>query len=148
MQGLEDGDEETYERVAEVVDTVLGGMRNALGRLPAEFDEFVKETRFMRDGDTDDLVERLKEPTTPSTRRTRGSSNSPGFEKNLVFLRSDDTSLYTTRDLAHHEWKFDNYDRAVTVLGEDHKLQSGQLRAALDILGNDVDKLGTSSTRG
>jgi len=60
LQGLEDGDEETYERVAEVVDTVLGGMQNTLGRLPAEFDEFVKETKFMRNGDTDDLVDRLK----------------------------------------------------------------------------------------
>jgi arginyl-tRNA synthetase len=67
----------------------------------------------------------------------------PDFEKTLVFLRSDGTSLYTTRDLAHHEWKFDNYDRAVTVLGEDHKLQAGQLRSALDLLGNDVDRLET-----
>src|SRR6056297_2895814 len=46
LQGLEDGDDDTYERVAEVVDTVLGGMQTTLGRLPAEFDEFVKETRF------------------------------------------------------------------------------------------------------
>jgi len=65
-----------------------------------------------------------------------------GIDKNLVFLRSDDTSLYTTRDLAHHEWKFDNYDRAVTVLGEDHKLQADQLDATLELLGNDIDRLG------
>ena len=141
LQGLEDGDEEAYERVAEVVDTVLGGMQSTLGRLPAEFDEFVKETRFMRNGDTDDLVERLKELDCAVYEEDAWQLDLPDFEKNLVFLRSDGTSLYTTRDLAHHEWKFDTYDRAVTVLGEDHKLQADQLDAALGLLGNDTDQL-------
>ncbi|WP_254272420.1 arginine--tRNA ligase [Haloarcula marina] len=141
LQGLEDGDEATYDRVAEVVDTVLGGMQATLERLPAVFDEFVKETRFMRDGSTDDLVDRLKELDCAVYEEDAWQLDLPDFEKNLVFLRSDDTSLYTTRDLAHHEWKFDNYDRAVTVLGEDHKLQADQLDAALDLLGNDTDQL-------
>ncbi|WP_411965212.1 arginine--tRNA ligase [Haloferax sp. YSMS24] len=143
LQGIEEGDEETYARVEEVVDQVLGGMRECLERLPAEFDEFVKETRFMFDGSTRDVADRLKETEYAVYEEDAWQLELEdyGFEKNLVFLRSDDTSLYTTRDLAHHEWKFDNFDRAVTVLGEDHKLQAGQLRAALDILGNDVDKL-------
>ena len=141
LQGLEDGDEETYERVGEVVDTVLGGMSATLERLPATFDEFVKETRFMRDGSTDGLVTRLKELDEAVYEEDAWQLDLPDFEKNLVFLRSDDTSLYTTRDLAHHEWKFENYDRAVTVLGEDHKLQADQLDAALGLLGNDTDQL-------
>ncbi|MBX0287736.1 arginine--tRNA ligase [Haloarcula salinisoli] len=141
LQGLEDGDEDTYERVAEVVDTVLGGMQTTLERLPAEFDEFVKETRFMHNGDTDALVDRLQELDCAVYDEDAWQLDLPEFEKNLVFLRSDGTSLYTTRDLAHHEWKFDNYDRAVTVLGEDHHLQADQLAAALDLLGNDTDQL-------
>ncbi|GGK68174.1 arginine--tRNA ligase [Haloarcula sebkhae] len=141
LQGLEEGNEETYERVAEVVDTVLGGMQNTLGRLPAEFDEFVKETQFMRNGDTDELVDRLKALDCAVYEEDAWQLDLPDFEKNLVFLRSDGTSLYTTRDLAHHEWKFDTYDRAVTVLGEDHKLQADQLSAALELLENDTDQL-------
>ncbi|MHC3379790.1 arginine--tRNA ligase [Haloarcula sp. H-GB5] len=141
LQGLEDGNEETYDRVSEVVDTVLGGMQNTLGRLPAEFDEFVKETQFMRNGDTDDLVDRLKALDCAVYEEDAWQLDLPDFEKNLVFLRSDGTSLYTTRDLAHHEWKFDTYDRAVTVLGEDHKLQADQLSAALELLDNDTDQL-------
>jgi len=141
LQGLEDGDDDTYERVAEVVDTVLGGMQTTLSRLPAEFDEFVKETRFMRNGDTDALVDRLTELDCAVYDEDAWQLDLPDFEKNLVFLRSDGTSLYTTRDLAHHEWKFDNYDRAVTVLGEDHHLQADQLAAALELLDNDTDQL-------
>lgn len=144
LQGLEVGDEATYERVGEVVDAVLGGMKECLARLPAEFDEFVKETRFMRDGSTDDIAARLKETDQAVYEEDAWQLELDewGIEKNLVFLRSDDTSLYTTRDLAHHEWKFDNYDRAVTVLGEDHKLQADQLDATLELLGNDTDRLG------
>jgi arginyl-tRNA synthetase len=143
MQGLEAGDEAVYDRVAQVVDNVLSGMRESLSRLPAEFDEFVKETRFVRNGDADDVVERLKESDHAVYEEDAWQLDLSafGFEKHLVFLRSDGTTLYTTRDLAHHEWKFDNYDRAVTVLGEDHKLQAEQLRAALEILGNDTDQL-------
>ena len=143
MQGLEAGDEETYERVAVVVDQVLGGMRQSLERLPAEFDEFVKETTFIRNGDADGVVDRLQdtEHAVYEEDAWQLDLSAFGFEKNLVFLRSDGTTLYTTRDLAHHEWKFEEYDEAVTVLGEDHKLQAEQLNAALEILGNDTDQL-------
>ncbi|MCU4927065.1 arginine--tRNA ligase [Halobacteria archaeon AArc-dxtr1] len=143
MQGLEAGDEAAYERVGEVVDQVLSGMKDCLARLPAEFDEFVKETQFMRNGDTDDLVARLKalDEAVYEEDAWQLDLEEAGIDKNLVFLRSDGTSLYATRDLAHHEWKFDNFDRAVTVLGEDHKLQARQVRTALELLGNDTDPL-------
>ena len=143
MHGLEEGDQEAYDRVAAVVDPVLEGMRQTLGRLPAEFDEFVRETRFMRDGSTDALADRLRdtEHAVYEDDAWQLDLSEYGIEKNLVFLRSDGTSLYTTRDIAHHEWKFETYDRAVTVLGEDHKLQAAQLRATLEILGHDVDAL-------
>ena len=141
LQGLEAGDEATYERVTEVVDTVLDGMKACLGRLPAEFDEFVKETQFMRNGSTDDVVARLKELDGAVYEEDAWQLEFEDIDKNLVFLRADDTSLYTTRDLAHHEWKLDNYDRAVTVLGEDHKLQARQLRSTLELLDHDTDGL-------
>jgi arginyl-tRNA synthetase len=143
MQGLEEGEEETYERVSAVVDTVLEGMVDTLDRLPAPFDEFVKETRFMRDGSTDDVVDRLKDTEYAVYEDDAWQLELPDIDKNLVFLRADDTSLYTTRDIAHHEWKFDNFDEAVTVLGEDHELQARQLRSTLEILGNDTDRLQT-----
>jgi len=143
LQGLEDGDEGTYERVGRVVDAVLGGMCETLGRLPAEFDEFVKETRFMRDGSTDDVVARLKASAWATEEEGAWQLDIPDIEKKLVFLRGDGTSLYTTRDIAHHEWKLENFDEAVTVLGEDHKLQAEQVRRVMELLGHDSDRLST-----
>jgi len=143
IEGLDRGDEATYERVEEVVDGVLGGMRETLGRLPAEFDEFVKETEFLLDGSTHEVVDRLKE--SEHADREEGAWQLDledwGIEQSFVFLRSDDTTLYTTRDLAHHEWKFEAFDRAVTVLGEDQELHANKLNAALDVLGNDTSRL-------
>ena len=141
MQGLEEGDEGTYDRVGEVVDTVLSGMQRSLNRLPAEFNEFVKETRFIRDGSTDDVIARLKDTEYAVKEDGAWQLELPDIDKNLVFVRGDGTSLYTTRDIAHHEWKFEHFDEAVTVLGEDHELQARQLRSTLDILGNDTDRL-------
>jgi len=141
MQGLEAGDEQTYERVREVVDTVLEGMRESLARLPADFDRFVKETEFIRDGSTQAMVERLKALDAAVYDEDAWQLDLPDIDKNFVFLRSDGTSLYSTRDLAHHEWKFDHFDRAVTVLGEDHGLQVRQIESVLDLLGHDTDRL-------
>ncbi len=143
MQGLEAGDEATVERVHAVVDGVLTGMCETLDRLPARFDEFVNETRFIVDGSNDDVTARLKESA--YAERDDGAwvldLSEWGIDKEFVFLRSDGTSLYTTRDLAHHEWKLASFDRAVTVLGEDQTLHARQLHAALEILGNDTDRL-------
>jgi len=143
MRGIERGDADALERVSEVVDQVLAGMRECLERLPAAFDEFVKETSFILDGSTSDVVERLQ--SAKEADKVDGAwqldLSTYGIDKEFIFVRSDGTTLYTTRDVAHHEWKFEHFDRAITVLGEAQELHARQLRTALDILGNDVDRL-------
>jgi arginyl-tRNA synthetase len=143
IDGLDRGDMAVYERVERVVDSVLEGMQQSLSRLPVAFDQFVKETRFIRNGTAESVIERLQ--SAPESIYEDGAwqldLSGHDIDKRLVFVRSDGTSLYTTRDLAYHEWKLQNFDRAVTVLGEDHKLQAEQLDAALSILDVDTDSL-------
>ncbi len=143
MQGLEGGDETAYERVSAVVDQVLSGMQECLARLPAEFDEFVKETTFMRDGSVEDVIDELEDRPEAFVDDGALALDLSEFdiEKEFIFVRSDGTSLYATRDIAHHRWKLDTFDRAVMVLGEDHHLQAEQVTAVLDLLGEDVDRL-------
>jgi arginyl-tRNA synthetase len=124
---------------------MLDGMRTTLDRLPATFDRFVRETEFMADGSTDAMVDRLQalDAAERDDDAWQLDLSAHGIDKPLVFLRGDGTSLYTTRDLAHHAWKLANYDRAVTVLGEDHELQARQVQATLDLLGHDADRVDT-----
>jgi arginyl-tRNA synthetase len=143
MQGLEAGDQATYERVHAVIDPVLTGMAESLERLGVHFDAFIEETRFIRDGSADAIIGALQE--LPASDREDGAwvldLSEVGIDKELVFVRGDGTSLYTTRDLAYHRWKLEEFDEAVTVLGEDHKLQAEQLRATLRLLGVDTTGL-------
>jgi arginyl-tRNA synthetase len=53
----------------------------------------------------------------------------------LTLVRSDGTTLYTTRDIAYHLKKFRWADRAVNIIGVDQKLAQLQLKVALLALG-------------
>ena len=58
-----------------------------------------------------------------------------GRETKWFLTKKDGTSLYPTRDIAYHLDKFHRCDVAVTVLGENHRLEFEQLRTALRLLG-------------
>ncbi|MDY6780931.1 MAG: arginine--tRNA ligase [Halobacteria archaeon] len=139
LQALEQCDEDALDRVGEAVDTCLEGQLESLERLGAEYDSFVRESSFVVDGDVDEVAESLKddERCYKEGDAYKLDLTDFGVDKELVFLRSDGTSLYTTRDIAYHIDKFERCDTAVNVLGEDHKLQTRQLGAALEVLGEE-----------
>ena len=64
---------------------------------------------------------------------TRGLKGKTEF----YFRRGDGSSLYATRDIAYHIWKFSQCDNLINILGEDHKLQSKQVSLTLNELGYD-----------
>ncbi|MFP4188582.1 MAG: arginine--tRNA ligase [Halobacteriales archaeon] len=141
LQALEDGEESALEHVGEAVDRCLDGQLESLERLGASYDDFVRESRFVLDGTVDRVASRLRADARSYEEDDAHALDLTdwGIDKELVFLRGDGTSLYTTRDIAYHIDKFERSDRAVDVLGEDHKLQAQQLAAALDVLGYDRD---------
>mgnify|MGYP000173802118 FL=1 len=54
----------------------------------------------------------------------------------LTLIRSDGTTLYTTRDIAYTIWKFERgVDRVINVIGMDQKVAQLQLKLALIALG-------------
>ncbi|MFP3312366.1 MAG: arginine--tRNA ligase [Acidilobus sp.] len=61
----------------------------------------------------------------------------------LILLRSDGTTLYTTRDLAYSVYKFSQTqaDRVINVIGADQRLPQLQLRVALLGLGHRKEAL-------
>ena len=137
MEKVEAGDEKTIERFDRAVSLAVAGIKETLLRLNVVHDKFVPESRFLKSGAVQEIVERIK--ATGRTKTDKGALvvdlSDYGFEKTLVIQRSNGTSLYTTRDLAYHEWKAGEADRIIDVFGADHKLISGQLRATLNAIG-------------
>jgi len=52
-----------------------------------------------------------------------------------IYQRSNGTSVYSARDVAYHFWKLKLADRAITVLGEDHKIEFLEVKTLLKLLG-------------
>ncbi len=140
LQRFEEGDEEVISTVREAVEVMLGGLRQTLDRINVSLDRYTWESQFIADGSAKEVVERLKR--SPYCGEEGGAHylelkdfGIHGKNTRFTFTRRDGTTLYTTRDLAYHLDKFRRADRAVDVLGEDQKLGSQQLIAALEILG-------------
>jgi arginyl-tRNA synthetase len=131
--------------VRKACDDVLAGMRQSLGRLNVKIDQFVYESRVVEDRSLQDVISGLEKSSLAReengakyldlSRLIEGGDDTD-YKRRFVFTRSDGSALYTTRDLAYHKWKLDNWDHAVNVLGEDHKYQSQMLSLALEELGS------------
>ena len=138
---FEKGDEETATAFREAAGVVLGGMRESLARMNVQMDRYSWESEYVFNGAVEKVVERLKgsalahRDETGSWYLDLSTHGIAGRNQKWTFLRKDGTTLYTTRDLAYHQDKFARADRAVNVLGEDHKLTMQQLDIALGELG-------------
>ncbi|KCZ71846.1 arginyl-tRNA synthetase [Candidatus Methanoperedens nitroreducens] len=137
MKKYENGDPETVQRFKDAIDTAMHGIEESLRRMNISHDEFIWESRFVRTGDVSRVMERIKKLNCAMIKdgALMVDLKDMDIQKPLVVQRSDGTSLYTTRDLAYHEWKAAMCDRMIDILGADHKLISSQLKAVLRLLG-------------
>lgn len=135
------GDGATLEVFQAAYQPVLDGMLETLARLGIEFDEFTKESKFVVDGSVANIMERFEELDIHGVADNgamyldlgqRGLSGKTEF----FYRRADGTSLYATRDIAYHIWKWQQSSKLINVLGEDHKLQSKQVGLTLNELGH------------
>lgn len=141
LHRFENGDRKTADEFREAVTLILTGMRESLARLNVHMDRYSWESEYVFNGAVQDVVAKLKE--VPLAREDESGSwyvdletyGIAGRNSKWTFLRKDGTSLYTTRDLAYHQDKFQRAQVVVNVLGEDHKLTMQQLDIALDLLG-------------
>ncbi len=139
-------EESRAERIAEafqvVVEECLKGHIETLERLRVAHDRFVYESEFVEDAV--EIVEKLVDMGA-AEKRDDGAVildlEDYGIDKELVLTRSDGTTLYTTRDIAYHLWKLKRAAFVIDVLGADHKLAVQQLKAVLDILDADPDRV-------
>ena len=136
MEDIEKGDSEVLKEVKEAAKRMLEGMKISLKRLGAEADTYYHESDLIANGSVEKVISDLK--NSDLCKEENGayyldleSENIAGRNQKFFFTRKNGLSLYTTRDIAYHLHKFKTYDKALNVLGEDHRLQSKLLGIAL-----------------
>lgn len=130
VKKCEEGNERALSLVRNSYEKVLEGIVESLERINVHIDSFIRESRFILDGSVNKIIENLSQYC---KREGKAIYLKSGNEK-FFLTRSDGTSLYPTRDIAYHLWKGSQADRLVNILGEDHRLESRQVKVALKLL--------------
>jgi arginyl-tRNA synthetase len=136
MVKAESGDKRFLKESKDKLEVFLGDVLNDLERLSIKFDFFVWESEFILNGSVGEIIARL----TPLLKDDNGAKYLESKQGKMYLLRSNGTSVYFTRDIAHHLKKSSEFDNSIAVLGEDHKSYFKKMEFAMDLLG--VDNVG------
>jgi arginyl-tRNA synthetase (EC 6.1.1.19) len=145
-------DKEIVSTVRKLVDMALKGFQESLDKLGVKFDGFDYESDLLWRGEVKKAIEEMTSSPYRITykdtlalevnvqdERVREALKIPkGLElPPLVIMRSDGTSLYTTRDVAYTLYKFSRgAEVVINVIAEQQSVPQMQLRAALYLLGH------------
>jgi arginyl-tRNA synthetase len=153
IRKYEAGEEGAKQLLREVCQLCLEGFRETLRSVEISIDFWDWESDFIWSGDVNRALEKLKK--TPYVFEENGVlefdaekvahdldlKNALGISDDheltpLTLVRADGTTLYTTRDIAYHLWKFQRAERVVNVIGMEQTLPQLQLKLALSALGH------------
>ena len=146
VHASEHGDQDVLDDFQAAYQPVLDGMLTTLARLGINFDTFTKESMFVTNGDVSRLMEQFRGFDIHGTADNGAEFLDLGArglkgKTEFFFRRGDGSSLYATRDIAYHMWKWQQCDDLINVLGEDHKLQAKQVGMTLTELGQKVPEV-------
>ena len=153
IRRYETGEDEAKQLLREVCMLCLKGFKETLRSVEISIDSWDWESDLIWNGDVNRVIENLKK--TPYVFEENGVlefdaekvaqdlnlKNTLGISADhqlspLTLVRADGTSLYTTRDIAYHLWKFQRAERVVNVIGMEQTLPQLQLKLALSALGH------------
>ncbi len=136
MELIESGNKKVLNEVKDAAKMMLEGMKESLKILGTEAETYFHESDLISSGEVVKVIELLKKSNLCKEEKGAyyldlAKENIAGRNQKFFFTRENGLSLYTTRDIAYHIDKFRRFDRALNILGEDHKLQSKLLGIAL-----------------
>jgi arginyl-tRNA synthetase len=153
IQRYESGKEEAKQLLREVCQLCLKGFRETLARAGVTIDSWDWESDLIWNGDVNRALDNLK--ATPFVFQLGGvlefdaekvaqdldlkktlCLNDDHELSSLTLVRADGTTLYTTRDIAYHLWKFKRAEKVINVIGMEQTLPQLQLKLALSALGH------------
>ncbi len=123
---------------------LLEAIRQDLARLEICFDHYFSESSLYESGQIDSALESLRQKG--HTFEQEGAlwfkSTDFGDDKDRVLIKGDNTYTYFTPDIAYHKDKMERgFDLYVNVMGADHGGYVPRLKAGVEALGYDPDKL-------
>lgn len=118
--------------------------RDLLDRLHVEFDNFYSELTLHNSGKVSHYVERLKD--SGKIYEKDGAiwfkSSDYGDDQDRVIKKVDGSNTYLTADIAYHAEKLERgFDRMIDIWGADHHGYIPRVKASLEALGYNPDKL-------
>ncbi|RDH82559.1 MAG: arginine--tRNA ligase [endosymbiont of Galathealinum brachiosum] len=137
--------DESYRQVFDLgLNLILDDIRDDLKGFGVEFDEWFSERSLAGKGLIKQAVERLQAANYVYEKNGAlwFKSTKFGDEKDRVVVRDNGQSTYFASDIAYHMDKLDRgFDRVIDIWGADHHGYIPRVKAALQALGNDVEKL-------
>lgn len=122
----------------------LDKIKRDLNRFRVHFDEWFSETSLYENGLVKKSLEELKSKGEAYEKdgATWLRTTDYGDDKDRVLVKNDGTYTYLTPDIAYHRNKYERgYDKILNIWGADHHGYIPRMRAAMEALGNDPDKL-------
>ncbi len=122
----------------------LGKIKRDLERFRVRFDLWYSETSLYETGLVTDALDALREKgqVYEEEGATWLNTTAYGDDKNRVLIKNDGSYTYLTPDIAYHRDKYGRgYDTMINIWGADHHGYIPRMKAAMEALGNDPDKL-------
>ena len=124
--------------------TILGDIRDDLGHFGVHYDEWYSERSLADRGKVEEAINRLKAAGHLYLKDGAWWFRSSifGDEKDRVVVRENGQATYFASDIAYHMDKLERgFDLIVDIWGADHHGYVPRIKAALQALGDNPDKL-------
>ena len=137
--------DDSYLQVFDLgLNTILDDIKEDLKEFGVEYEVWFSERSLANKGLIKKAVERLQK--SDYVYEKNGAlwfkSTAFGDEKDRVVVRDNGQSTYFASDIAYHMDKMERgFDRVIDIWGADHHGYIPRVKAALQALGDDVDKL-------
>jgi len=132
------------EKKNRVISLILDEIKNTLQEFRVNFDTWISEESFYKNGAVEEVVNRLKEMGYVEEKDSALWFVMKGLEedKDRVLRRRDGRWTYFAGDIAYHKYKYERgYDLLINVWGADHHGYLPRLRGAIKAMGFDENKL-------
>ena len=123
----------------------IQGLKDDLLKYRIEYNTWYKESDLHRSGETERIIELLKQSGHTYTQDGAlwFKATDFGCDKDFVLVRANGVPTYIVPDIAYHYNKLEvrKFDTAIDILGADHHGYVPRLKAALTALGVDSDRI-------